>query len=584
MAVTIAKLYDDPAWAAAGVGLMDRIQTPRITFDGSLFLGTRWDQTVVFDGRRNPQSGTIPGGRSEWSYFWSADGTDKAVFMYQTSGNTAYLIRSADGTANFATVLTYTGTGAQSCLPHSLVDCGSGVLFFFEYDTDGKRIWVSVDGGQNWGDNAPGFDDSDPLITAAADTIRHYHGAVWDSTTSKLYIMVGDSNSASRILICDDIADLRANPGTWKTRWGLDSSGQVVDEDYVLNDNLTAGLPDSQDFRAVSMVLKTVGSTRYAVWALDSSSVGGQSVFKMDLSTGVKTEIGKITGAGWWMLETASGHLVLATDSELTGADYSNGHDKYVRLYGIDANLANLREMVKLERNDSDSPSGTALWYGLTEAFGLVCGYCNRTDPGTICGRVDSLVNLLANGNTWDQFDLLLASSPSGINYFTNPQFDTDTTGWAAWHATIARDDTTYPVGSFASLKITPNGINTSGWGSQSLSVPIRKQLGGHFVTVSFSVKLTDIHADQIPMVIIDFGDSKSSVWTIPASYWDGEWHHHSITTYVPENASLIYLKCCPNYGGPAATSTGLMYIGDVRLVVGTRAAAGNMPGIDALA
>lgn len=569
--VTPDKISTDPYWKP-DFEAARRLMSPRLFFNDLMYLGFKHNSMLTFDGSTFQAFGDAQAG-TPYSYHWAANGTNKAVFAFRHTGTTAQLTRSADGTANFVIVLTYTGPSVPNCLPCSLVDCGDDKLFWFEYDGAATRIWCSVDGGQNWGDNSPGFDDGDALMTAGAGIIDHYHGGVWDSTNSKLYIMTGDTNAACRVLICDDIDDFMTTPATWQTRWGLDSSGQACNADYVLNDNLTAGLPTSQKFRAVSMAIATVDSVEYALWTEDAISGDAlENAHKANLATGKITTLATdIVGAGWWALTTSKGHVLLFTNSE-------GAANNYVRLYAVSKDLCRVRLLEKW------ACSSGASWYGVMEAFGRIWATSAYLENNSmICGQVDTLEELLKDPDRWDNNDDLHGVM-SGQNFIENPRFEVDTADWTAMQTTLARETVIIDKGNIASLKITPDAAVNAAYGKCVLDANLEGVIAGNFATLSARIYLPlDAAPTQIAAVRMNFSGSRTENYVIPDSYWDATWHDVVLTGFVPDGTTAVEIMFWANkYGDSGGVQS--LYVSDVCLVLGTRRGAKKMPGLNALA
>lgn len=196
--------------------------------------------------------------------------TSVGVWALCSNGSTMKLHLSADGIAAYAEKFSTSAGWMHDNLSGQLVDCGSNRLFLFEYDnraeTHTVRIWNSTDGGENWA----------VLLTTATDSITHFHGGLWDATNSRLYVFTGDGGIKNSILHCNDVADLIANPLTWRTRWGLDDATRsTINASYYVGYN-------SDVYRVVGAVLKN----NYVITGTDLySNPGGSQLSRIHRTT-----------------------------------------------------------------------------------------------------------------------------------------------------------------------------------------------------------------------------------------------------------------------------------------------------------
>lgn len=173
--------------------------------------------------------------------------TANGVFAVATSGANVLVYKSTDGLAAYALKATLTNATTHWGLP-LLVDCGSNRLVLMEYagTSAGNEwqtsMWGSSDGGENWS----------LLMKCTLNAIRHFHGGTYDPTTATLYVFTGDGGACNSIVFCADVADLLANPNTWKTRWGLDDNTRsTLDMNYVVG----VDAPGSSRFRVTGAPL-----------------------------------------------------------------------------------------------------------------------------------------------------------------------------------------------------------------------------------------------------------------------------------------------------------------------------------------
>lgn len=196
--------------------------------------------------------------------------TANGVFAVATSGANVLIYKSADGLAAYTLKATLVTANTNGLLP-MLIDCGSDRLIFGEYAASGvnewqPRLWGSSDGGENWS----------LLFTCTNDAIRHFHGGVYDATTSTLYLFTGDDAHRNSIVLCSDVASLLSSPATWKTRWGLDHATRAtIDTNYIVGYN-------SDTYRITNAAF----GGDYLYWGKDTYGVpGGVPVYRMHRTT-----------------------------------------------------------------------------------------------------------------------------------------------------------------------------------------------------------------------------------------------------------------------------------------------------------
>ena len=186
-----------------------------------------------------------------------SDGTHTATPSACTnSSNVNFLEWSPDGWTNFATVTDVSPTSLNSIptFGGALVDTGvhpasinghtnSRVVLYFDYGEGNCSVrycqpdinpytWTTLINA----DGTVGTTGAWPYngSTGADQSIRHFHGAMWVSNTQspaisatdgRLFVFSGDQDDQCGMYTCDNIADLIANPSTWKSNWGLDCCG-----------------------------------------------------------------------------------------------------------------------------------------------------------------------------------------------------------------------------------------------------------------------------------------------------------------------------------------------------------------------
>ena len=382
---------------------------------------------LAFDGTNYAPGAAYVPDQSKYKLFFNPAG----VFLTSTDSGIGFLSRSPDGLADFQTKSDAMFQGFN--LPRSLVYCGptpanaGGVLLYLEY-TEAPKVFASTDNGESWR----------PLFQCAPGSIRHFHGGFFDASlgsAGRLYLMTGDTDEESSILISDDIDEVIASPQLWRTRWGLDLADQHhINPLYTINDNLDAsGAPTSQDFRAVDLLFASDGPV---FWVPDSARAGGLPLIRYRPATGASERLDPVTGAGWASCETSGGELLIATSAETTDRQPRRGHDEFVHLYAFTPADTTPIEIKRWRRDGNDSVVPEQLF----EAFGHLWMRTSRpVEHGarSLVGRLDSstprhagaidvsetgtlaLVNSIVwnNGGTDDSQITLSDSSSVSVSY-----------------------------------------------------------------------------------------------------------------------------------------------------------------------
>jgi hypothetical protein len=524
------------------------------------------------DGYVQTPNMIFTGGRITAFYAYATNGTNKAIFAWQRVGNVVTIGRCANGSEAWTDVLSYTGS-TPDALPNIMCDCGNDRMLYVEYGAAGSnRIWGSVDNGQNWGNNAPAYDNDLPLITEVG-IISHFHGVVYDPVTDAVVIMTGDSNPNSRMLYCDDIADLFANPSTWKTRWGLDSVGQQMQRDYCLNDNLVGGLPNSQAYRAVSSDFTTVGDQRYIVWSEDAANSGGQFIYAQNITAGPtqnKITIGPQIGANWIVKTLSNGVVVIAANSEAAGIPNA-GHDVFLRLYAVRPDLSGVDVISRSRRSDFASPVGSAVWWFLGEVYGRMLAstsYADTTDGNTILGFVGGAGEIFRQDDSLpsDQYQVVTAPTDKR-NLVANGRFLVDTADWTGLTGcTIARDTVNKPNNEVASLRIIPSAGVTLASVSFGFTALQRLHWGGQLVTFRFYYRINGSVGTQNPGFFYNFGNNQSQLFTLVNT--SGAWVEFIAAAPIPINATAFEVWWYATRTGAEAGRE--LSIADVSINLGT--------------
>lgn len=490
------------------------------------------------------------------------------------------LHRSADGVAAFASVI----ASGVSSLGSSLVDCGSGKLFWISY---GSRIFCSVDGGANWGNNSPSFDNGSALIQIAAGSVDHLHGGAYDPIYGRLFVFTGDTQARSSVCVCDDIDDLMADPNTWKDRWGLsDSDRSTLDEDYVLGTN-------SQKYRVISIAF--LGDYGYLGSDGGAATEGGYWVYRFHRDTLAIQDVychppiespasftapGKCVGVPW-KFATIGNRVLFASVSEYATGAYRTACDAYNRLWAI---LEDGRQAVEIRRSlrtDYASPTSIAATYNLASLKDLVVmtgdGYTQGCvgAVGTV-GEVADATGYLTNAFIHiSPFTVQKAHRlhvrRTAQNWIPNGRVLVDTSGWTAYDATVTRSTTTKDHGNVASLSVAPTAAN--GQARYTLDNSRLYSIRGNMVTLAARIWLPNGRpATQDPRLHIRIGASDYTHASLLSSHFDGEWHEVAVSAYIPHDCTSMSVRCYACYNATYDPSFAPIYFSDIRLGIGSLA------------
>lgn len=268
--------------------------------------------------------------------------TDLGVFALARtlSGTTTTHIQvhlSPDGLQAYTQLFTDTTTYVHASLPQ-LIHCGGDRIVVADYGggLPGNKLWYSADAGENW----------TTLFTTAENSIRHFHGGIYDPVTSRLYLFTGDTPGQITILWTDDVDDLAANPNTWKGLWGLDNASRSN-----LNTAWIVGT-STEPYRIVNAALH--GDWMY--FGGDYNYDGGPTVTRVHRTTHAIEKVwihehssvfydGQAAVECWaWGLAN-DGTLLLGTAGRPVGGAF-NG-DGYAHFYALQSSGRNMRELFK---------------------------------------------------------------------------------------------------------------------------------------------------------------------------------------------------------------------------------------------
>lgn len=317
-------------------------------------------KTWYYDGTQFVDAGRMPGAQRPMVTRF----TDYGVFMMGPSGTgsdqKAEIVWSPDGIQDYKSVLSIVslnkGVPFAAGQDHSLVDLGQGRMLYFEYSED-ARVYYSDDQGQDWR----------LVLQPSAGSIRHFHGAYYDEDYGKLYVMSGDSDSQSSIMVCDDlfgVDGLINNPDRWKQLWGMtNTSRATLDASYFLNPD---GVIRSQRTRAVDMQI----DGDYIYWGEDSGYPEGQSLYRVNRVTQDVNEVGlgDIKGGPWRTYLTPEGDFQFFTASLHFNGQVLVGNDDYAHVYQLNDARDNYFEIARFPSKQNAVSGASA--YGYVEAFG----------------------------------------------------------------------------------------------------------------------------------------------------------------------------------------------------------------------
>ena len=316
----------------------------------------------TYDGVSFGDGGELPRGYKPYRPLF----TNHGMFViarqpYPDRKPSVHLMRSPDGFGDFETLLTFEEQFYSNPLENSIVDLGEQRLLYVDYGND-SSVYYSHDNGDNW----------NRVFKPAPGSVRHFHGAFYDSAYQKLYLMSGDIDRESSIMVCDKIFGedgLLENPSLWMKRWGIaDASRSTLDENYLLDPD---GIVASQRTRAVDMII----DGDYIYWGEDSGQPKGQSVFRAHRESMDVEQIGErgVIGAPWSFLRTTRGDLLFFSASIHYNERLVDGHDDHVRIYAFNEDRTNYAEITRFERKLPFYD--TASTHGFVEAFDRVWLY-----------------------------------------------------------------------------------------------------------------------------------------------------------------------------------------------------------------
>ena len=545
-----------------------------------------------------------------------------------TDGEKRYIERSTDKGATWAVVISditapSIPAAAGGVLDRCFIDLGANKLLFVDYSDHSmsKKILYSSDAGANWATileiAANGGDGNEP--------IRHFHGGVYDSVDDMLYIFTGDANDESTILVCNDVADFVLGEGNWvtanwKEKWGLldqndTYSGDAVtnpelreglDADYVLNDNLTGFLPQSQRFRVLDFFIEThTNSIRYGYWGVDTASgtYGGTfhkanlTQFKVDSTKQLMQLKGLVKGEGWY-IGTSNNEPVIGTISRDPGT-YPIC-DSYVYIYGL---TKNRREIIPLARwKKLDDAVGAKAWprgesdifgglFVLTGNIGTICDdgedSSKEVGPRHVLGQVvplryaNKMYNEAKLGTKGFNFDAL--------NLLPNPYFTeyagADFSGWTRYHSFATREGTIVEPGRSYSAKVLIDSSQSSPYLQWQASEHLRRMLQSNVVTLSGMVYLAStLHNDQLVRVRLncppDGGGTNFTDVEFTNADFDDTWHFFMLSILLTADLLSAKVTLYAQVGAATVPDPGPVYFSSMKLVFGRAVGGEGIPSL----
>jgi hypothetical protein len=560
--------------AGSGSGTFIQGETCTQAVSGATGLYIRTDPTdglvLQYLSGTFDNSHTITGGTS------GATWTPTAL----ASATKYVLQRSTSPTDNSTTAVPVLDVWTK-ILPGMFVDCGTigtdHVLLFFSCEstdtTHQPELWYSTN-GTSW----------TKLFTCLQGSIDHWHGGQMvrnlnGGSTHMLLVYTGDTDQKSSILICEDVADLIANPSTWKTRWALD----VV----AANRNPAAGYYlgiNHQRYRVIRMAVDP--AKRYAYWIPDDTENATSYAQKADLVGKTVTNLNSVKGMGNLAVTLSNGAMLLASFNDWSGTAYRGSSDKYLRLYAVSEDGDSVYQVWARERGDSASPvaTGSVWFYNMLEfpagdtsvkqpAVVWLEGAGSPALPrdGTVVGHYyprglghqtwtpqgtyfsghaytgsQPLVNLVRNGRFTD------------LETPLQPQLVTS-------HCAIAQETTMVDAagGNTRSLKATPDGAGLA-YVDYRFPDDLVEAMRGQWITARVRCLWT-AGANQVPNIQVYDGVQQSGDPTRP---WAGSaaWYTLENETWIDHAATCVYIRMVVDAGGSAANP---VYLSDLSVTIG---------------
>lgn len=512
---------------------------------------------------------------------------DSGVFAAAVSGTTVHWYVSTDGDA--WTLATLVGGGElavtyiSSPLRRNVCDCGGGRLVMTDYVNTGavSHMWASEDGGETW----------TLLFTTTANAIRHFHGCVWDAVGGKLYVMIGDSNYDSAILICDDLDDLIADGAAWLSRWDLDTAHGAGTE--IAPDAGYAIVTGTQVCRTVDLQIVTFAGARHAYWIPDATGVDSH-VYRAKLSTLAvdRLSCAPVPGLGWHgtvvpaadyggdRLSPALGDVaVIGTASQSLAGIYKGSSDAYAHTVAVHPRTQQVVELARFLRSDmasaDESPPAGGGQVIFLAAWGKLWGCGSGMHDSGPVGRLR--IGGAGPGGGYDSDRMPLMAVAPQPNLVRNCNFGNAVSS-GNWLAVgvgggSGRDTSVVMPGRAASLKIVAEGADSYYFQAIDPLLFAESAAQNGFVTASAYVRVvggTWQTGGRVGLVVNSGQDH--FCYLRQAEFEDsvanGTWIRLALSAVMPAAEAAVAVRLFARRIGKPA-SPGTVYFSDVALTPG---------------
>jgi len=341
------------------------LQNPMLVTSYGIYL---WDVSStkysLFTGYRMFTQGVPTGSAPTVNRMWESSAG--SIFAFTNDSNRRRLERSTDKGLTWTVVLDSGGTAelptsAGGSQNRCLINLGSNRIIFTDYTetTLSKKVFYSADDGATW---STLFD-----VGSSCTAIRHWHGGHYDSVNDELFLFTGDNAYQCSVLYCDDPDDFVLGEGgwvvDWKEKWGLDDNARsTLDPDYVLNDNLVAGVPANMKYRLVDWYVETVSGQQYIYWTPDSDQITESyagtaqkydlTAFRADHADKRSHCIGWTIGTGF-NVSTSNGHPIFMLIGPLAAG--GSWTDENARIYALNPDRESITEILKIDGTGNGS-------------------------------------------------------------------------------------------------------------------------------------------------------------------------------------------------------------------------------------
>lgn len=503
----------------------------------------------------------------------------KSADVSAANANTTqrFLSRSVDGFEDFYPVLDYSST-AGSTLLRCIVDCGvidvgtpKKTILMVVYDqTPASQIYY----------NHPDDNDTWTLLLNVEEVggvrpIRHWHGGIFipglGPNEGTLALFAGDSNDESAIHICDDVADLLANPNTWFERWALHLTG-ANRVNHLATQTAYTWIYGSQSARTVDLVVDA--SSEYAYYLPDNGGTNGfgsvRRLHRIDLAAGV-VDVPDLdtqyTAEGWYGC-LSRGVVILTDLSRWSVGNPQQGSDEFLRAYAVDNN-----RLVPVKRwRNTAAPNGLAQLTHINDYEGHIFGRgvsAENVRPWYVNARGQVAQDQLT-GNVLDA-----QISPIAVNCFTDPTFTAAIPTPTRATAAVVTDVLDAEFGGVRSLRITPTSESGGAIVVWNMPAEILEYLRGKWVTLSVRyLAPTSLPGTQSPRV--GFGQLFSGGSTLGGNLGTSDlWQTGRSVRYIPRKSTAIPVWL---YASIAGTDTSPVWFSDVCLCEGHSVQYRNKP------